>query len=423
MAGRKLLGQDSGLSGEVATAAGGTREQIGARATALGEEAAKPFAQPARDLLRNLGLLPEGYESANDKGMAWAMQKVEDAAQAVEGRTGGKVKADDVTSLVTYAFGALGAKGVDLTVKQGLDSAKARAAAKELKKEISGAMAENQLIAESEIAGVAERPVNPVQAAAKKPLVDIVADSQRNPSRMQLGEVGVRATELPKEVRDRRRAEVRAAFAEDPITANIQQATVESDIARRQIRESLPPDPTRPRTGLREGQVLDLNTPIARPTTTPEGTPFSTAEQMAMQRALQGRGLADMLPRGEQGKLVGQPSSLDSGLAKTREGRLFDLTPEERIALKGAAQITNPKIATAVAVGATGLGLAMALEPDAEEAALAIGAGALVAGRGKGLTLEAIRTLPDAAPLGSILDQSAYTLNTLEQLPKNRFEI
>ena len=70
-----------------------------------------------------------------------------------------------------------------------------------------------------------------------------------------------------------------------------------------------------------------------------------------------------MLKQGEAGRLTGGGPNLVSALDKVRQGRLFDLLPEERIALKGQATKTalDPKVLTAAIVGATGLGLAMAM--------------------------------------------------------------
>lgn len=73
-------------------------------------------------------------------------------------------------------------------------------------------------------------------------------------------------------------------------------------------------------------------------------------------------------------------------------------------------------------VGATGLGLAAYYADDKDRGDLAAAAagGALLLGKGKGITLEAIRALPDTATLREIRDASSTTLNTLENLPGNR---
>ena len=77
---------------------------------------------------------------------------------------------------------------------------------------------------------------------------------------------------------------------------------------------------------------------------------------------------------------------------------------------------------TLAVVGATGLGLAAyyAAEGDTGDVAAAAAGGALLLGKGRGISLEAIRALPDTATLREIRDASAYTLNTLENLPGNR---
>jgi hypothetical protein len=176
------------------------------------------------------------------------------------------------------------------------------------------------------------------------------------------------------------------------------------------------------RTGSRDAVDLGLAAPAPRPVVQPEGGIFSSAEQLATRDALRTRGLASLVPEVPGGKLTRPVSSLDSGLAKIRSGNLWSMTPEERIAVRGSRIVTDPKILTAAVVGATGLGLAMTYEPDAGEAALAIGAGALVMGKGHGLTLEALKAVPDATPLGRIREQMATSLSTIEMLPGNRFE-
>jgi hypothetical protein len=206
-----------------------------------------------------------------------------------------------------------------------------------------------------------------------------------------------------------------------------------------EIRQALDAAADSERTGLREATEL-TNTPGA---TRPYGVPGDPIDQSFQMTSLaedaRRRGLATEVPSATRGELGVPQNSLTTALEKVKSGQLFSMTAEERIALRGLAadkaqRLIDPKLTaqlsrylgrseTLAAVGATGLGLAMLYEPDSSETALAVGAGALMLGRGREpLKIEALRALPDATPLGSILDRSPYTLSTLELLPKNRFE-
>lgn len=120
-----------------------------------------------------------------------------------------------------------------------------------------------------------------------------------------------------------------------------------------------------------------------------------------------------------------EPTSLDSGLAKIARGRSFDLTALERAAVnKSGSSWNRPGIVLPAVLAATGLGLALRFggeDKDSLATAAAVG-GALLIGKGKGLTMDEIAGHMDSAPLKTFLDQSAYTLNTLEKLPPNRFQ-
>lgn len=114
-----------------------------------------------------------------------------------------------------------------------------------------------------------------------------------------------------------------------------------------------------------------------------------------------------MLAAGEGGRSVADPKRAvgDSGLEGVKPAQRKQM-------LYGLA-----------AGGAAAAFVASYGEFDNETAAGLAAAGALIALPGREpLKIETIRAMPDATPLGAILDRSPYTLSTLEMLPKNRFE-
>lgn len=409
-----------------------TRKDIGAEASADASRILGEYGSPTITALRRLGILKEEERTAVEVGMDKLMQRVDAAATLAEQKSGGAVLKEDVTQTLNIALAALGVKGVEYLGNRAAANAKARAFDANSRVALAEASAARQAEAE---AREGARIQDPVAAATKAPFAETVAASQAD---------FARTARERKQAAKARRADVEAAFAADPETAARQYAAVESEIAAREAAlaeaERLAPSPLRERTGSRDAVPLDLALPRTAPSIAQEAgrarvpgeTPttvrtdvpiFSSAEQAATDAALRQRGLASTVPTGERGALapVARPS-LDTALEKVRGGRLFDLTPEERIALRGTTSQMDPKVITAAAVGATGLGLAMMYEPSAEEAALAVGAGAMVLGRGKGLSVADLRQVGDATPLGALLDQSATTLSTLERLPRNRFE-
>jgi hypothetical protein len=103
------------------------------------------------------------------------------------------------------------------------------------------------------------------------------------------------------------------------------------------------------------------------------------------------------------------------------EGKVAAPSAERGVATRGEMK-AGPYLLPA-AVAATGLGLAVAYS-DGDKKDLASAAmlgGAVLMGKGSGLTLERIAEHGDAAPLKTFLDESAYTLNTLEMLPQNKY--
>jgi len=375
--GGKLTGDKTAGMEILEASVGGTRKEVGQRAQDSTQVIMGSLGQPARDLLRTVGLLPANYKSATDKGLSWAMEKVDEVGLAIQKKTGGAITQEDVQSVVTYTFGLMGAKGVEASVKAGIDAAKAREVFKELEA-LKGERA-GERMKEGEAIAEAEAISQPTQIKALRP-----------------DELRQQATDEAKARRERRK-EVRAAFAEDPVWADRQAGQAEyADFQRRG--PALPPQPGGPTRldgpGYQAGAAARVSTEPTR-----------------------------LVPDARRG--IARPEDLTSALAKTAQGRPFDLTAPEKIALRASRAVRDPKVITAAAVGATGLGLAMMMEPDEREAALAVGAGALILGKGKELSLEAIRNTPDATPLRALLDRDTTTLGTLELLARQspgRFE-
>lgn len=368
------------------TLKGDSRDEVGKRAQRSTETIMKSFGQPARDLLRITGLLPEGYETAADKGFGYVMEKVKEAGQAVEQRTGGAVKTEDVQSAVTYAFGAMGVKGVQAAGKgviTAMDAAKAKRVFKEL-------------AAENEARQAAELAAQEGQAAAPAdPNAPVALHQQTRDANLSAADARVNAeAQAYKLMREGASAKKTDAIVrKNPLVG---QALAE--ISERRSRASAfleQPDlpPIREDGTFREGALGAI---LRKP------SEMSPAELAA-------RDAAAGIKRGPLGEPVA-------------------MSPEQFAKQRGSSMgAADPELLTAMAVGATGLGLAMAFKPDAEEAALAVGAGALMLGRGKlgELTVEKIRNMGDATPLKVLADMDTTTLRTIETLVRQspgRFE-
>lgn len=218
---------------------------------------------------------------------------------------------------------------------------------------------------------------------------------------------GVTDAKAARAAREARRAEARAAFKEDPEYADYLRNYAEEEARQRALQTPLgtpgaePGGPRTPRTGGRDA-VPDRELPPANP------------------------------PSIE----TGAPSALDSALSKLRANRGFDLTAEERIAVKdtvskwGRPQLldaegkplksqggkADPELLALIA--AFGAGTAALLwnynrSDGARDATLAGAAG---------LTLAALAAKPATTPLGALLEHGRYTLKTLDRLPQNKFE-
>ena len=102
-------------------------------------------------------------------------------------------------------------------------------------------------------------------------------------------------------------------------------------------------------------------------------------------------------------------AALDSAIEKVKAGKRFDLTAEEKIALRDSTRLDKKILTGLGAAGAAALLYTYDADIDAQMAGSLIGLGALVA-------------MPEKAPLGAFLRAGKGTLKTLERLPSNRFE-
>lgn len=340
------------------------------------------IGRPIYDNLVAAGLIDKGTRSIPMQAMDKVGSFLERSAETFEKDTG--MPKEDYLSLVNGFMAAMGVKGAGALIKHGV--------------QVPG-------VPSARIKGLDQRVAEGQKSAWDAALERYNAEEQLARERFEAG------------APNRAAAESVARPGVDSLYGGnfaAEAAARKEAFLRRKAREKGIADfpPSGERTGSRDGILLNLEGKET-PTSQPGNQPFHTADATAALK----RGIVADTPIETQGRLApAGPTSLDSGLAKVREGRLFDMTPEERIAVRGSREITDPKIITAAAVGATGLGLAMMYEPSPEEAAMAIGAGALLRRGGVGESLAELRARPAATPLGALLEASAYTTSTLEKL-------
>lgn len=328
----------------------------------------------------------EEAPSQVEGGMQKLMNLLDEEGMQIEYRTGGLIKREDFGSLVNTAFAGAGALGAKVVAKKAAGTGRVPGERLEVIKAEKAVEHEWETITTERV--LAER------AAAQQAAIERLVPQTTGKAR---------------KVREK---EVRGAFAEDPEYATYLQNFGE-EVARlreagrgEQARLVITEMPVRTRPAER--------TAVDEAPRTIEPIPGLPADQLH----------------------VVAPRALDSGLAKLSRGRAFDMTLEEKAAVRAAGSAWNrpgialgkadPRLLAALGVASGGLLLAMQYPDTAEKGAALAGGlgGALLISRVKGKphTLESLAALPESAPLGSILEQSAYTLKTLDRLPQNRFE-
>lgn len=352
---------------------GRSRTETLADSEAITKAIQEAAGTPIRKLLTDLGAIDQSDVTAIGQVMDKASSILDKAGADLEVKTAGVVRKQDFLSVVNTTFASLGGRAAAIGAKKYGERADAKAFEK----------ATAEMLAKAEGESAISAPSREAAAAAAASRAQAEADLAARASERAAQNVVKRRqpSTAPQESAEtaRLKAEVDAAYVKGAGAGGTPPPELLSALVASQQRD------------------------------------FAAARR-AREFYAQGR------PAARQPNPAAPNETLTAAIDKQATGRAFDLSPEERIALRGMRQRMDARTATAVAVGATGLGLAMAFEADPAEAALAIGAGALVGRAGPGLTLEALRTMPDAAPLGSILERSAYSLNTIEALPQNRFE-
>lgn len=295
-----------------------------------------------------------------ERGMGALMDLVDRDAKAVEERTGGVLKKEDVTSLVNEGLALFGIKA-PLAARKAVKPEGLR----------------------FEIPTEANPPPNvPAKPAATR--VNIFDASTINQA-LSVKPAKQRAAESKA-----RREQARGAFKEDPDFADYlafkaeeratQSKAYEEQLAARRMEVEAAREAEGrigagvggPKGRLEEGQVLGEKQP-----------PIATANT------------AIEIPK---------RATLDDALEKVKQGREFELTAAEKVALRGVSSSFNrPRIVV----------------PASQRGAVDVEA--LQPGKGSGLTFEELAVAGKMA-LGSLLQRSDYTLKTLDRLPQNRSE-
>jgi hypothetical protein len=412
-----------------------SRREIAEEAAADAARINETYGSPVLSTLRNWGVVGSD-ETPIEQGFSAAMARAGQLGENIEHLSKGQVLKEDVLSLVNLSFGALGVKGVEAVGKARMSRAKAQEAAKWLEavnldaslretarmqqgdKPLQLGLGSNEPMisfpdgsvstraeAETYIRGLPESQ----QVAARAKLLGFKTEPGA-PQPQPFAAPGYVETPTGRVVKPGERAE-------SPAEARQRQLADEAN-ARKKAREQARANA---RAAFAQEPGLDAETKSAR------GLDLNEADRMQRLAEGQVEQRQATLPPQAGDMRGGVSAAVQSGMQKLARGKPLSLTEAERAALRLETLPSNkkgfaadPKLLTAAAVGATGLGLAMTYEPDASEAAMAIGAGALMLGKGKGLTLDAIRTAADDTPLRTFRDASATTLNTLENLPGNR---
>lgn len=229
-----------------------------------------------------------------ERGMGAFMDLVQRDARAVEERTGGLLKEEDVMGLVNEGLALFGIKA-PLAVKRGVQ--KSAGAAAQPRYEIPG-----------QTAGKPDAPAAP-------PRVDIFNAETINqalnikPTRQRQAETRARREEVRETFREQGDLADYLAFKAEERAANArvyeaQLAARRAEVAAaREAQERIGAGVGGPRTGLREGQQLGETGPVIPP------------RNVALE--------------------TGAPTTLDAALEKIRQGREFELTAAEKVAVRG----------------------------------------------------------------------------------------
>lgn len=371
----------------VASSSGASRQEAASFGKEFGETIADHpvLHQP---LLRLYDWVSRNEKSATsvDKAMEKISEMISAGGEATEKKTGGAVLASDVELLA----GTFMARW--------------------------GIQAQRRAFAGKGIDPVVEPKVPPPSSPSlvPEPGVDALYGRARpevDPSQRRAinDSTGVSATNeaLRKKAVKAQRKEVEDAFKDDPAYADQLQRFAEEEA---RLRGSAPPPLSAP-GGLPQTGPRTPRTGLRTATTPPESA----------------GGLRAPIE-------TGAPATLDSALTKVRRGQGFDLTAEERIALRNTASAwdkpelvseggiplrqrgnIDPKLMRLIAAFGVGGGLAAYASLNGSEEA---GLGALAVGA----TLGGKQAVQGRLALSSLLRDADYTVKTLDRLPQNKTE-
>jgi len=417
------------------------------------------IGSPVRKALQALGLLSE-KETVIGASMSRAMEVVKGAAANIEINSGGAVKKEEVEMGVNTLFAALGVKGVKTIATTAAEKGRAKAGLAELAKwraesDAQKATAEaGKLAAEAEAASRLEavKGQTPEQMSASLKESADRFDTQANAERQayELVQTGASKAKVEGIIKKnpavgvaldgirKRRERLSAFLQEDPNlpealggTADLQRLS-EIEGARARGEWVSPADLEKlfnARVAMQPRGEIKIE---------PAGSGQVTMTAERIRAALLGR-------RSEMGPAELEARDFAAGIQRGPLGEpIFSANPQARNPQRSSRDPSRRPVTdsglegqpvkrdslgtplspnqTLAVVGATGLGLAAyyAAEGDTSDVAAAAAGGALLLGKGRGIGLDAIRALPDTTTLREIRDASAYTLNTLENLPGNR---
>lgn len=300
-----------------------------------------------------------------EKAMGALLEWSDIDAQAAEDRSKGAIKKEDVQLLRDTALNFLGMKGITIPTKALVDA--------------QGKKKLNEM----------QSPIPELESAP--PVVSAVDPSGQMRAIEQSTGVAPVSARTSKQALAQKRADVRAAFEQDPGYANYMRNLVDENVRQSDLAANRPAR-TQAAEGVMSPRQSSDATILGR-----DGTPDTT--------------------------VMGQ-RSLDTGLEKVIQGRSFELTAAEKVAIRGNAKAwggmiekgaASPDLLAAMGIAGVGTMLAMAYPDEAKDLVAAVAAGGLFFSG----NLRDIGKMSEASPMSALLKNSDTTLKTLERLPQN----
>lgn len=447
--------------------------EIAKEAAKLKSDFREKYGEPLKKVLTHLGV----EDIYNTSEVAQALQflggKIQEGGGALEKATGGKVRSEDALALFEQTLAAVGVAGTPAAL---------RTTAKAAPKVVRGLEPQANFPADGKIAQVNMPPLPALPAGLNEALMRpielrvgrrLTSDADIRRAEAELNNDAVRngLLDAPSLVDAWQKRRDKAQGPELDAMRNAEQQAyklLQSGASTQQVERALATARSRgipleeamssmmemrggrsafadiPEVPIREDGTFAprAKEALLRSETAPSRT------ELAARIAAQGGRIDPALGVGESapgGRIVRRPSAVrydefgnpiptaaapQAGIdpmLSTGESARSVADPKRRVVegsgVEGLKPEQKKQMLYGLAAGGAAAAFAMTYgEYDNEAAATLAASGALLAGRGRGLTLEAVRALPDATPLGAILDRSQYTLSSLEMLPKNRFE-